>query len=165
VKGFNRKQRFSTAWRYAALRWLKFVTAQFKQWKYELRNGNSTKFNSSTSCKSITLRVLKQRYAITRHLFYSKIFSLDIHKKLDSFYSNRFIFSQDLFASMQRICTNMWTNISNHAVDLVMKEVVLCSHLIFLNLGWNVLVVNPRCKTKIKSAIKNRCLEKTCPIN
>jgi hypothetical protein len=75
-----------------------------------------------------------------------KIFiGLDIKKKLDSFYQTDLFFTRPIRCLlMLRICINMWSAFSDHAVDLV-YEAGCCGFSAaryFLNLGWNVLV-NP----------------------
>jgi hypothetical protein len=81
-----------------------------------------------------------------------KIFiGLDIHKKkLDSFYPNRFIFhktysmpsnAEDLYQYVER-------TFPDHAVDLVYEAGCCGSRHDILNLGWNVLVVNPSDKER-----------------
>jgi hypothetical protein len=80
-----------------------------------------------------------------------KIF-IDIHKKkLDSFYPNRFIFSQDLFdaSNAEDLYQYVERTFPDHAVDLV-YEAGCCGfprHDIFKPC-WNVLVVNLRCKER-----------------
>jgi hypothetical protein len=89
-----------------------------------MRNDNSTKFQlaQSINVKHNFESTKNEDYAITRRLFYSK----DIHwfrysqKKLDSFYPNRFIFSQDLFdASNADLYQYVERTFPDHAVDLV----------------------------------------------
>lgn len=81
-------------------------------WLLKTTTTNSKGFDASERqtmkqlCISITLRVLKNEdYVITRHFIYSK----DIHwsrysqKKLGSFHSNSFVFSQHPIADLQSV--------------------------------------------------------------
>jgi hypothetical protein len=64
-----------------------------------------------------------------------KIFiGLDIHKKkLDSFYPNRFIFSQDLFdaSNAEDLYQYVERTFPDHAVDLVYEAVVILRGTIY----------------------------------
>jgi hypothetical protein len=68
----------------------------------------------------------------------SKVFiGIDIHKKVDSFYPNRLIFSQDLFDAFycRGFVTICGKRFPNHAVDLVYEGLLRFSAArYFLNL-------------------------------
>jgi hypothetical protein len=90
-----------------------------------------------------------------------KIFiGLDIHKKswtvsiqTDLFFHKTYSISnaEDLYQYVER-------TFPDHAVDLVYEGLLwILRGTIFLNLGWNVLVVNPSdVKREIKNAIKKQ---------
>ncbi|MEZ7500842.1 IS110 family transposase, partial [Flavobacterium sp. Arc3] len=105
---------------------------------------------SKHQCKSITLRVLKTKIMQLQDAFsIPKIFiGLDIHKKswtvsiqTDLFFHKTYSMpsnAEDLYQYVER-------TFPDHAVDLV-YEAGCCGFSVaryFMNLGWNVLVVNP----------------------
>jgi hypothetical protein len=91
-----------------------------------------------------------------------KIFiGLDIHKKAGQFLSKQIYFSQDLFdAQCWGFVSICGANISRSCCRFSFSGLLrILRGTIFLNLGWNVLVVNPQIKEGDKEAIKTDALD------